>query len=502
LTNKVGFQGYGLKEEELKKQATLNYQGKDYVLDHGAVVIAAITSCTNTSNPSVLLGAGLLAQKAIARGLNTLPYIKTSLAPGSGVVTKYLQKSGLLPSLQALGFDIVGYGCTTCIGNSGELVPELHAALEKSDIVSAAVLSGNRNFEGRVHPLTRANYLASPPLVVAYAIAGTVNIDFETEPLGKDKDGNPVFLREIWPSLHEIQQVISTSVLTQFFAETYKTITNGSDDWNKLSVEKSTLYPWDEKSTYIHHPPFFQTMTNELTPVQSIQDAYCLLNLGDSITTDHISPAGDIAKNSPAAAFLQARGVDKRDFNSYGSRRGNDEIMARGTFANTRLVNKLVSKPGPVTVHVPTGETLPIFDVADRYIKSGQPSLILAGQYYGSGSSRDWAAKGPKLQGVKAVIAVSFERIHRSNLVGMGIIPFVFIDGQDADKLGLTGKEQFSIDLTSTPLAVNSIYTVQVKGGSITSFKVKSRLDTEAEIAYYKNGGVLQYVVRKLLQKK
>ena len=375
------------------------------------------------------------------------------------------------------------------------------AALEKGELVTAAVLSGNRNFEGRVHPSTRANYLASPPLVVAYAIAGNVNFDFETTPLGKDKEGKDVYLREIWPSTHQIQEVVNANVTTAMFKEVYAHIQEGAADWNALKVEKSLLYDWSEKSTYIHHPPFFQTMTEHPPKLTSITDAYCLLNLGDSITTDHISPAGNIAKNSPAAKYLAARGVEVKDYNTYGARRGNDEIMARGTFANIRLVNKLVSKPGPNTIHVPSGTEMPIFDAAESYAKAGQQCIILAGKDYGSGSSRDWAAKGPMLQGVRAIICKTFERIHRSNLVGMGIMPLCFANpNEDADSLGLTGRETFSLDLTSKPLAVHQIINVQVKGNDkCTSFQAKLRLDTAVEIAYYSNGGILPYVVRKLL---
>ena len=482
------------------KTSPFTYNGKEYTLKHGDVVIAAITSCTNTSNPSVMIGAGLLARNAINKGLRSFDYIKTSLGPGSGVVTKYLEASGLLPYLSKLGYDIVGYGCTTCIGNSGDLPPELVAAIEKGDIVASAVLSGNRNFEGRVHPQTRANYLASPPLVVAYSIAGTVLFDFETQPLGNGSDGQDVFLRDIWPSAADIQKVISECVLASMFKDVYKHITEGSSSWNELQVKESLLYEWDDKSTYIHHPPYFQTMTTELEPVKSINGAYALLNVGDSITTDHISPAGDIAKTSPAARFLIDRGVDMRDLNTYGARRGNDLVMQRGTFANIRLMNKLCAKVGPNTVHVPSGQQMAVWDAAEKYMADSNDLIILAGKDYGSGSSRDWAAKGPKLQGVKAVIAVSFERIHRSNLVGMGIVPLVFQQGQSADSLGLTGKERFTIDLTSQPLAVNQTFVVKVEGGKVSEFSVRSRLDTVAEITYFQNGGVLQYVLRKLLK--
>jgi len=499
LTAPVGFKGYGLKEEDAKREAKLTYKGKDYTLRHGDVVIAAITSCTNPSNPSVLIGAGLLARNAVAKGLTTKEYIKTSLAPGSGVVTKYLAASGLQPALDALGFSLVGYGCTTCIGNSGDIPAELEQCIVQNELVASAVLSGNRNFEGRVHPNTRANYLASPPLVVAYALAGTVDFDFETQPIGHDQNGKPVFLKEIWPSNTEIQEVISKSVLSSMFKEVYSNIQNGSDEWRALQVSESLLYPWDDKSTYIHHPPYFQGLTAEPGAAKDIKDAFCLLNLGDSITTDHISPAGDIAKNSPAAAFLKERGVQPADFNTYGARRGNDQIMARGTFANIRLINKLAGKPGPNTVHVPSGELLSVYDAAARYQSEGRDLIVLGGKDYGSGSSRDWAAKGPKLQGVKAIIAVSFERIHRSNLAGMGIIPLQFKAGEDAEKLGLTGKETFSIDLTSKPLQVGQTVTVHVSTGK--SFEARLRLDTPVELTYFKHGGILPYVLRKLAAK-
>lgn len=497
LTRPVGFKGYGLPEADVNKSVELQVGGKNYTLKHGSVVIAAITSCTNTSNPSVMLGAALLAKKAVERGLTTPDYVKTSLAPGSGVVQKYLERSGLQPYMNQLGFSVVGYGCTTCIGNSGDIAPEVSAAIDQGDLVAAAVLSGNRNFEGRVHPQTRANYLASPPLVVAYAIAGNVNIDFDTQPLGQDKEGKNVFLRDIWPTNAEIQEVVGKSVVASMFKEVYANIQQGGEEWNALPVSESLLYQWDPKSTYIHHPPFFQSMTEQLPVIPDIKEAFCLLNLGDSITTDHISPAGDIAKNSPAAKFLQERGVAPKDFNTYGSRRGNDEVMARGTFANIRLINKLAGKAGPNTLHVPSKQMMPIFDAADQYKKDGKQVIVLAGKDYGSGSSRDWAAKGPFLQGVRAVICISFERIHRSNLVGMGILPLVFTNGEDADKLGLTGQEQFSIDLTSQPLSVGQLVDVKVSTGK--SFKAKVRLDTEVELAYFKHGGILPYVVRKLL---
>lgn len=503
LTSPVGFKGYGLTDAEAAAKTEFKFNGQTYPLTHGSVVIAAITSCTNTSNPSVLIGAGLIAKKAVEKGLTTLPYIKTSLAPGSHVVTKYLEKSGLQPYLDALGFNLVGFGCTTCIGNSGDIPVELEQVINDSNIVAAAVLSGNRNFEGRVHAATRANYLASPPLVVAYALAGTTNFDFKTTPLGNDKEGKPVYLADIWPSRDEISKIENECVLASMFKEVYANITQGNKAWNSLSVKQSTLYDWDEKSTYIHHPPFFSTMGTDPSPASDIDGAYCLLNLGDSITTDHISPAGKIAKNSPAAVFLTSHGVKPEDFNTYGARRGNDLVMARGTFANSRIVNKLLNnKASAKTLHVPSGEEMYTFDAAERYMKDGKQLIILGGQMYGSGSSRDWAAKGPFLQGVKAVIAISFERIHRSNLVGMGILPLEFLAGESADSLGLTGKEQFSINLTEAPLKVNQIFTVKVIGGAISEFKVTSRLDTEVELAYYKHGGILQYVLRNILKGK
>jgi len=451
-----------------------------------------------------MLGAGLVARNAVAKGLKVAPYIKTSLAPGSHVATKYLASAGLQPALDALGFNTVGYGCTTCIGNSGDIPPEVSAAIEKSDLVVSAVLSGNRNFEGRVHPLTRANYLASPPLVVAYAIAGTVDIDFETQPIGTGSDGQPVFLRDIWPTNEEVQATINAHVLPSMFRECYASITSGTDAWRALNVAESQLYQWQASSTYVNHPPFFASLQREKAAIKDISNAYCLLNLGDSITTDHISPAGNITKNSPAGRWLLSKGVAQADFNSYGSRRGHDEVMARGTFANTRLVNKLVDKIGPNTLHVPSGETLAIFDAAERYMQAGTPTVILGGAMYVPGSTPDWAAKGSFLPGVEAVIAVSFERIHRSNLVGMGIVPLCFKDGEDADKLGLTGKEVFSIELNGGNLQVGQDIVVNVaQPGQAPhkQFTCKLRLDTAVELQYFLNGGVLNYVLRNLLAK-
>ncbi|CAA3010903.1 aconitate hydratase, cytoplasmic [Olea europaea subsp. europaea] len=499
LDNKVGFKGFSVPKEAQEKVIKFSFHGQPAELKHGSVVIAAITSCTNTSNPSVMLGAALVAKKACELGLQVKPWIKTSLAPGSGVVTKYLQKSGLQKYLNEQGFHIVGYGCTTCIGNSGDLDESVAAAISENDIVAAAVLSGNRNFEGRVHPLTRANYLASPPLVVAYALAGTVDIDFNKEPIGVNKDGKNVYFKDIWPSTEEIAEVVQSSVLPEMFKSTYEAITMGNAMWNQLSVPTSKLYSWDPNSTYIHEPPYFKNMTMDPPGPHGVKDAYCLLNFGDSITTDHISPAGSIHKDSPAAKYLVERGVDHKDFNSYGSRRGNDEIMARGTFANIRLVNKLLNgEVGPKTLHIPTGERLSVFDAAMRYKSAGVHTIVLAGAEYGSGSSRDWAAKGPMLLGVKAVIAKSFERIHRSNLVGMGIVPLCFKSGEDADTLGLTGHERYTIDLPSNINEIRPGQDVTIQTDTGKSFTCTVRFDTEVELAYFNHGGILPYVIRQL----
>ncbi|KAL6226973.1 hypothetical protein ACLB2K_000932 [Fragaria x ananassa] len=501
LDNRVGFKGFAVPKESQTKVVEFSFHGTPAQLRHGDVVIAAITSCTNTSNPSVMLGAALVAKKACDLGLEVKPWIKTSLAPGSGVVTKYLEKSGLQKYLNQLGFNIVGYGCTTCIGNSGDIDDAVASAITENDIVAAAVLSGNRNFEGRVHPLTRANYLASPPLVVAYALAGTVDIDFETEPIGVGKDGKKIFFRDIWPSNKEVAEAVQSNVLPQMFMATYEAITQGNPMWNQLSVPSGNLYAWDPKSTYIHEPPYFKDMTMSAPGPHGVKNAYCLLNFGDSITTDHISPAGSIHRESPAAKYLMERGVDRRDFNSYGSLRGNDEIMARGTFANIRLVNKfLKGEVGPKTIHHPTGDKVSVFDAAMKYKSEGYDTIILAGAEYGSGSSRDWAAKGPKLLGVKAVIAKSFERIHRSNLVGMGIIPLCFKAGEDAETLGLTGEERYTIDLPSTVSEIKPGQDITVVTNNGKSFVCTLRFDTEVELAYFDHGGILQYVIRNLIK--
>ncbi|XP_044127426.1 cytoplasmic aconitate hydratase isoform X1 [Bufo gargarizans] len=497
LGAKQGFKGFHIPQGHHNDKVKFSYNDADYELAHGSVVIAAITSCTNTSNPSVMLGAGLLAKNAVEAGLTVKPYIKTSLSPGSGVVTYYLRDSGVMPYLSQLGFDVVGYGCMTCIGNSGPLPESVVEAITQGDLVAVGVLSGNRNFEGRVHPNTRANYLASPPLVIAYAIAGTIRIDFETEPLGINADGKPVFLRDIWPTRDEIQAVERKYVIPGMFKEVYEKIEKVNESWNNLKAPTDQLYPWDPKSTYIKSPPFFDSLTMELVPSKPITDAYVLLNLGDSVTTDHISPAGNIARNSPAARFLTNKGLTPREFNSYGSRRGNDAVMARGTFANIRLFNKFISKQAPLTIHLPSNETLDIFDAAERYIEAGQNLILLTGKEYGSGSSRDWAAKGPFLLGIKAVLAESYERIHRSNLVGMGIIPLQYLPGENAEALGLSGQELYTI-LIPEDKDLRPGMNVEIKLNTGKTFEAIMRFDTDVELTYYRNGGILNYMIRKM----
>uniref|UniRef100_UPI0037E97D69 cytoplasmic aconitate hydratase n=1 Tax=Semicossyphus pulcher TaxID=241346 RepID=UPI0037E97D69 len=495
LGAKTGFKGFQVAPERHTSTVPFQFNGKEFTLSHGSVVIAAITSCTNTSNPSVMLGAGLLAKKAIKCGLSVKPYIKTSLSPGSGVVTYYLKESGVMDYLSKLGFEVVGYGCMTCIGNSGPLPEPVVEAITQGDLVAAGVLSGNRNFEGRVHPNTRANYLASPPLVIAYAIAGTVRIDFEKEPIAINSEGKEIFLRDIWPTREEIQAVERTFVIPSMFKEVYEKIEKVNERWNSLVAPSDKLYTWDPKSTYIKSPPFFDGLTRKLHPPKSINDAYVLLNLGDSVTTDHISPAGNIARSSSAARYLTNRGLTPRDYNSYGSRRGNDAVMARGTFANIRLFNKFLNKQAPQTIHLPTGETLDVFDAAERYQQSGVPLLVLAGKEYGSGSSRDWAAKGPFLLGIKAVIAESYERIHRSNLVGMGVIPLEYLPGDTADSLGLTGRERYTVII---PEQLTPRMIVDVKLDTGKTFQVRMRFDTDVELAYFHHGGILNYMIRKM----
>jgi len=475
--------------------------GKDVELRHGSVVIAAITSCTNTSNPSVLVAAGLVAKKAAERGLTRKPWVKTSLAPGSKVVTEYLAKAGLTPYLEKLGFQTVGYGCTTCIGNSGPLDEPISKAIESGALVAAAVLSGNRNFEGRVHAEVRANYLASPPLVVAYALAGTIDFDPFSEPLGTGSDGVPVFLRDVWPTRDEVQTAIDACIDRAMFEKVYGAVFDGDEEWRKLAVPTGDRYAWDAKSTYVKHPPYFEGMTREPAPVTDIHDARVLLRLGDSITTDHISPAGSIKKSGPAGQYLLEHGVEVKDFNSYGSRRGNDEVMVRGTFANVRLRNLLApGTEGGVTRHFPGGEPMSVYDAAVRYAKEGAPLMVLAGKEYGSGSSRDWAAKGPKLLGVRAVIAESYERIHRSNLVGMGILPLEYAAGETAATLGLTGEETFTMEgLADAIVARKVVVRAKRPDGTLREFRVTVRVDTPQEREYYRHGGILQYVLRQLL---
>jgi aconitate hydratase len=475
------------------------------------VVIAAITSCTNTSNPAVMIAAGLLAKNAVARGLSTRPWVKTSLAPGSKVVTDYLNRAELTTPLETLGFNLVGYGCTTCIGNSGPLPEDVAKDVEEHDLVVAAVLSGNRNFEGRIHPTVRANYLTSPPLVVAYAIAGRMDIDLSSEPLGEGSDGQPVYLRDIWPSRASIEQAMAASVSPKAFEEVYRDVFKGEERWASLQVPQSDAFAWDDQSTYVKHPPYFEGMTRELPPSQPIVAARALAFLGDSITTDHISPAGSIKVNGPAGTYLREHGVAPHDFNSYGSRRGNHEVMVRGTFANVRLRNRLApGTEGGITRHFPKDsgepETMSIYDAAMRYRDEGVPLVVIAGSDYGSGSSRDWAAKGPMLLGVRAVIAKSYERIHRSNLVGMGILPLQFLDGDDADRLGLTGTESFDlegIDAAVTRAGTGEGTTVRVcarrDDGARIEFATRVRIDTPQEVRYYQHGGILKYVLRQLL---
>jgi aconitate hydratase len=502
LTAPVKERGFGLGPEEAGRSVAVEIAGTRSRLGHGSVVIAAITSCTNTSNPSVMLGAGLLARKAVARGLRTPPHVKTSLAPGSKVVTEYLRRAGLLADLETLGFHLVGYGCTTCIGNSGPLPPAVSKAIGEGGLVAAAVLSGNRNFEGRVHPEVKANYLASPPLVVAYALAGTTDIDLVREPIGTTPDGAPVSLAEIWPKADEIA-TLQEAVSAEMFATTYANVFDGNPAWNAIPVRKGDLYEFKESSTYIQEPPFFRELELEPKPPAEIRGARILAVLGDSVTTDHISPAGDIPLDSPAGRYLVSRGVEKKDFNSYGSRRGNDRVMVRGTFANIRLKNAMVpGVEGGFSVHIPSGERMAIFDTAERYRAEGVPLVVIAGREYGSGSSRDWAAKGPALLGVRAVIAQGYERIHRSNLIGMGVLPLQFRAGEGAETLGLTGAERLTIAGLGGEIAPRQDVTVAVErsDGARGSFTVQARLDTPVEAEYYRNGGILQTVIRQMLR--
>jgi aconitate hydratase A / 2-methylisocitrate dehydratase len=471
--------------------------GTAFGLDHGRVVIAAITSCTNTSNPSVMVGAGLLARKAVEKGLTRKPWVKTSLAPGSTVVTEYLERAGLTEYLDALQFNLVGYGCTTCIGNSGPLAPEISAAIAEKDLAVCAVLSGNRNFEGRINQDVKANYLASPPLVVAYALAGRMDLDLVDEPLGAGSDGEPVYLRDIWPSAEEIKRVVGASVASEMFARNYAEVFSGDEAWNAVDVPSGDRYTWPD-STYVRQPSFFEHMPADPPGVEPIAGARALALLGDSITTDHISPAGAIKKESPAGKWLMEQGVEPRDFNSYGSRRGNHEVMIRGTFANIRLRNQLVDQAGGFTRHFPDGEETTIYDAAMAYAEEGVPLVVLAGKEYGSGSSRDWAAKGTKLLGVRAVIAESFERIHRSNLIGMGVLPLQFAAGENVASLGLSGEESLDFDDLGNGEAKSVTVTAKRGDGSETEFEATVRLDTPNEVTYFQNGGILQTVLRNL----
>jgi aconitate hydratase len=464
----------------------------------GSVVIAAITSCTNTSNPSVMMAAGLLAKNAVERGLTSKPWVKTSLAPGSRVVTRYLEEAGLVPYLDKLGFDTVGYGCTTCIGNSGPLPDEVAAQVDEGDLAVVSVLSGNRNFEGRIHPQVKASYLASPPLVVAYALAGTANINLETDPLGADENGNDVFLADVWPSNEDVQSALQ-NVRSDMFTSEYARVYEGTQDWKDLPSPTGQLYEWAPDSTYVREPPFFTDLGDTPPALEDISGARVLAKVADSVTTDHISPAGAFAPASPAGKYLTEHGVEPRDFNSYGSRRGNHEVMMRGTFASIRLRNELASKEGGFTKHLPDGEEMSIFDAAMKYSAEGIPSVVLAGKEYGSGSSRDWAAKGPRLQGVKAVIAESYERIHRSNLVGMGVLPLQYLPGESAETLGLTGTETFDVAGIADGLRPHCRLTVIAHGETDTTFEVDCRIDSEVELDYYKHGGVLQLVLRRML---
>ena len=494
-----------MAEERARKKpqatgiAKSTVDGETFEVRDGAVLIAAITSCTNTSNPAVLVAAGLLARNANARGLASKPWVKTSLAPGSRVVTDYLQKAGLLKELEALGFFTVGYGCTTCIGNSGPLKPEISEAVKSADIVACSVLSGNRNFEGRVHPEIKMNFLGSPPLVVAYALAGSLDIDITTEPLGEGKDGKPVYLKDVWPTPQDVAAAVASSVNSAMFKKGYANVFAGDANWNAIKTPAGRIYSWDGASTYVKNPPYFDGMTMTPAPLSDIKGARVLAMLGDSVTTDHISPAGDISKSSPAAKYLLAQGVKPADFNSYGARRGNHEVMMRGTFANIRLRNLLApGTEGGVTVHMPSGEPMAIFDAAVKYKAAGTPLIILAGKEYGTGSSRDWAAKGTMLLGAKAVIAESFERIHRSNLIGMGVLPLQFKEGQNAQSLGLSGTELFDISGLDRGAAKYVLIIAKAAAGNATEFEVRLRIDTPKELDYYQHGGILQYVLRQL----
>lgn len=502
VTAPAGNQGHGLDKAEFDKTATVNFKdGSTTEMTTGDIAIAAITSCTNTSNPYVMLGAGLLAKKAVEKGLEVPSYVKTSLAPGSKVVTGYLRDSGLQSYLDQLGFNLVGYGCTTCIGNSGPLLEEIEKAIADEDLLVTSVLSGNRNFEGRIHPLVKANYLASPPLVVAYALAGTVDIDLHSEALGQDQQGNDVFLKDIWPSIQEVADAVESVVTPELFKEEYKSVYDNNELWNQIDTTDQPLYDFDPQSTYIQNPTFFQGLSKEPSAIQPLSNLRVMGKFGDSVTTDHISPAGAIGKDTPAGQYLTANGVSPRDFNSYGSRRGNHEVMVRGTFANIRIKNQLApGTEGGYTTYCPTGEVMPIFDAAMKYKEDGTGLVVLAGNDYGMGSSRDWAAKGTNLLGVKTVIAQSYERIHRSNLVMMGVLPLQFKEGESADTLGLDGTETIAVDLDENVQPGQTVKVTATKeDGTTVEFDVTARFDSNVEIDYYRHGGILQLVLRKKL---
>lgn len=502
VTAPAGNQGHGLDKSEFEKTATVNFKdGSTTEMTTGDIAIAAITSCTNTSNPYVMLGAGLLAKKAVEKGLEVPSYVKTSLAPGSKVVTGYLRDSGLQSYLDQLGFNLVGYGCTTCIGNSGPLLEEIEKAIADEDLLVTSVLSGNRNFEGRIHPLVKANYLASPPLVVAYALAGTVDIDLHSEALGQDQQGNDVFLKDIWPSIQEVADAVESVVTPELFKEEYKSVYDNNELWNQIDTTDQPLYDFDPQSTYIQNPTFFQGLSKEPSAIQPLSNLRVMGKFGDSVTTDHISPAGAIGKDTPAGQYLTANGVSPRDFNSYGSRRGNHEVMVRGTFANIRIKNQLApGTEGGYTTYWPTGEVMPIFDAAMKYKEDGTGLVVLAGNDYGMGSSRDWAAKGTNLLGVKTVIAQSYERIHRSNLVMMGVLPLQFKEGESADTLGLDGTETIAVDLDENVQPGQTVKVTATKeDGTTVEFDVTARFDSNVEIDYYRHGGILQLVLRKKL---
>jgi aconitate hydratase len=502
LQASIDLRGFGLSPEELNRSSSVRNNGDQFDLNHGSVVIAAITSCTNTSNPSVMVGAALLAKNALARGIRSKPWVKTSLAPGSKVVMEYLQKAGLVDALGEQRFNLVGFGCTTCIGNSGPLPEPIETGIKENNLVAASVLSGNRNFEGRIHPQTKANYLASPPLVVAYALAGRVDFDFASESLGEDPNGNPVYLREIWPSQQEITETVQKALSPEMFREQYAGVFDGDENWRELSSESSEIYGWDEVSTYIKKPPFFDDMQLTLSKPEDIHEARVLALLGDTVTTDHISPAGSIPVDGPAGRYLISHGVERLFFNSFGSRRGNHEVMMRGTFANIRIKNQLVpGTEGGYTIYFPTGEQITIYEAAMQYKEAGIPLVVLAGKEYGTGSSRDWAAKGTALLGVKAVIAQSYERIHRSNLIGMGVLPLQFKEGEGSTTLGLAGREVFDIEGIAADLTPGKVLTVTAKdeNGNEIEFEAIARLDTLVEVDYYRNGGILQTVLRGLL---